>query len=343
MSRIPLPSPTFNNLVPVSAGYQFFQHFKDFPFQASDTAYSPVKAWWLSEASHLVYGEEPFIRKQLDDSGVMTTLGLSISFFQGAAAGAQCFVIENDGMAMVAFRGTRVESVPDPILNLKLRLLNMLDVVTDVDLRLDPETHVHAGFQRSLDEIWKDLYNHVEAIRGKTIWFTGHSLGAALATIAAARFENGTIDGLYTFGSPRVGDDVFKASFTVPYYRFVNNADIVPHVPLPSFLAKYAHVGDLRFIDSAGHITPDPSMYKIIDSNVRSHMESLKAGLSTFNFSNLKEAGQAIRDAISQRQFSTIGGKLEALNLDFVPVAVLADHSPIYYTIKIWNDFQPDQ
>jgi len=40
-------------------------------------------------------------------------------------------------------------------------------------------------------------------------WFHRHSLGAALATLAARRF--GHAHGLYTYGSPKVGDAAFVA------------------------------------------------------------------------------------------------------------------------------------
>ena len=189
---------------------------------------------------------------------------------------------------------------------------------------------------------------HLQAIRGqdtgtrKTIWFTGHSLGAALATLAVDRFGTERVGGLYTFGSPRVGDKVFQKAFTAPCQRFVNNTDIVVHLPPPTLLADYAHVGNLRFIDSAGKIVTDPTMYNMIESNLRGHFQSIKSGLDAFAPSRLKEAGQAIVDAVSRRELSALGDKLESLNLDVFPVAALADHAPLYYAIRIWNALQPD-
>jgi hypothetical protein len=320
-SRKTLPPPTLTNLVPVSVGHRSFENFADHPFRPSDTTFSLVKAWWLAEASLLVYGDEPFVRQRLIDSGLVEALGLSVRFFQGELRGTQCLVVHNDGFGIVAFRGTRIESFPDPILKLKLRLLNTVDLATDVDLRLAPGTHVHAGFHRSLDEVWSGLHEYLNTIgraneegaKTKTIWFTGHSLGAALATLAAQRFGAGKVGGVYTFGSPRVGDDVFQASFAAPCYRFVNNTDVVPHLPPPGLLANYAHVGALKFIDSAGRIVSDPTLFNVIDSNIRGHFHSLKLGWNTLNAANLKKAGQVIRDAVSQREFSTLGEKLESL------------------------------
>ena len=75
---------------------------------------------------------------------------------------------------------------------------------------------------------------------------TGHSLGAALATLLAIDMSANTTfpTGLYTLASPRVGDLTFHNLFNhvVPNaYRIVNRLDVVPQLPPPLF---YFHVGD---------------------------------------------------------------------------------------------------
>ncbi|KAL6743420.1 hypothetical protein Aduo_016462 [Ancylostoma duodenale] len=69
--------------------------------------------------------------------------------------------------------------------------------------------------------------------------FTGHSLGGALAALAAARtakegYRKGDQIMIYTFGEPRVGDETFATNFDalIPNsYRVVFRRDIVPHLP----------------------------------------------------------------------------------------------------------------
>ncbi|WP_431912627.1 lipase family protein [Nonomuraea jabiensis] len=68
---------------------------------------------------------------------------------------------------------------------------------------------IHSGFYRALDVVHPAMLDTLENWRadGQSLWFTGHSLGGALAMLAAARtyFEDPSLlaDGVYTFGQPR--------------------------------------------------------------------------------------------------------------------------------------------
>ena len=71
-----------------------------------------------------------------------------------------------------------------------------------------------------------------EAVKGKPLFITGHSLGGAVATIAARRLDaERRIAACYTYGSPRVGTEDWVAQIKTPIYRIVNSADPVPIVP----------------------------------------------------------------------------------------------------------------
>lgn len=65
------------------------------------------------------------------------------------------------------------------------------------------------------------------------VFVTGHSLGGALATLAASHIKLlGYNPELYTFASPRVGDPKFAESFqNMNCYRIANSEDIVTNVP----------------------------------------------------------------------------------------------------------------
>ena len=76
--------------------------------------------------------------------------------------------------------------------------------------RAETVSFVHKGFKTEVDKIWPKLQEDIEREADtRTVWFCGHSLGAAMATIMASRAKhndnlNDPIE-LYTYGSPRVG------------------------------------------------------------------------------------------------------------------------------------------
>lgn len=78
---------------------------------------------------------------------------------------------------------------------------------------------------------------------------TGHSLGAALATLMAFdilnEFQNYNLKYLTTYGSPRVGNKEFSSimnGYDYTSYRVTHYYDIVPHVP-EEFMG-YTHISN---------------------------------------------------------------------------------------------------
>src|SRR5207248_1383780 len=97
------------------------------------------------------------------------------------------------------------------------------------------------------------------AYRARTqneIFFTGHSLGAALATLAISRFAGGNAS-LYTFGSPRCGNLTFAQRLgehaTLGEFRFVDHCDLVTRVP-PAGLGYSHGAANLYCLDESGAI-----------------------------------------------------------------------------------------
>jgi triacylglycerol lipase len=81
----------------------------------------------------------------------------------------------------------------------------------------------------------------------KDVYITGHSLGAAMATIAATRYQP---EELFTFGSPRVGGHKFIRNIKCPHLRFMNNNDIVCRIP-PAWLG-FVHHGEMIYFNADG-------------------------------------------------------------------------------------------
>ena len=123
----------------------------------------------------------------------------------------------------------------------------------------------------------------------------------------------------------------------MPAWRVVNNTDIVTQLPPPTALADYRHVGKLEFLDSRGVVVEEPPTLDVIESNLRGHAEALNQALSALNGQTIWEAGRAAVAALNAHLPKQVGPSIEALGLDLVPVAGIADHMPIYYALKLWN------
>jgi hypothetical protein len=108
-------------------------------------------------------------------------------------------------------------------------------------------------FLTAFTDVWKngmkdDFLSLKNANPEYELWVTGHSLGAAMASIAATTiatsnyFDSNKIK-LVTYGQPRTGDKTYAAlvDATIPYaIRVVHKFDIVPQIP-PRFLYGYHH------------------------------------------------------------------------------------------------------
>ena len=140
--------------------------------------------------------------------------------------GTECYVLTCPKNYIVIFRGTEPTSWED----------------IKADIQFRRKKGIHRGFKAALDDVWISLIaDYNKNANGKQLVVTGHSLGAALATLYSARI-NDPNSVCYTFGSPRTGTKkaVNKMLFTA--YRFRNNNDIVTKVP-PEFFG-FTHKSD---------------------------------------------------------------------------------------------------
>jgi len=143
---------------------------------------------------------------------------------RGATRGTDGFVATSDegGRTVLAFRGTE-SNKPEDILTDAL--------ATSVPWKSGGQ--VHRGFSQAYALVQDDIAHALPA-SGRLL-VTGHSLGAGLATLAAADFASRAVT-LITFGSPLVGDSAFKQLLDgVDVHRFVDCCDLVTRIPPPRF------------------------------------------------------------------------------------------------------------
>lgn len=202
-------------------------------FDPTTSAYVEGNARWLLELSRLVYRHDieesnpppqPTRRSFLDKVGLQQR-----RFFLCSETDTQAMLVTSGSpprFAVLAFRGTDTQR----------------DRITDITLGLQflrrRQPGLHRGFRWALDSIWPQVEAELATLNCP-VFFTGHSLGGALATLAAARHAPLAV---YNFGAPRVGNSAFARSLRhLPIHRVVDDIDVVAMIP-PAFMG-FRHVG----------------------------------------------------------------------------------------------------
>lgn len=166
-------------------------------------------------------------------------------------------VRQDKQLAVVSFRGTDKN---DPT-----------DVADDADaipVNWEKGGKVHQGFAGALADVREGLMKSLKTLNCRLL-FTGHSLGAALATLLASLCAP---NALYTFGSPLVGDADFVASLAnLKNYRYVDCCDIVTRVP-PEELG-YRHLGAPYYIAQDRIVQFNPGGVSIETDRVKAFLE----------------------------------------------------------------------
>ena len=209
-------------------------------------AYSDRMAWVLASMSQLAY-------EHFEEGGRAKELLLEkmkgggfkwIDGFISTVTDTQAFLVAKDdwSYAVLAFRGTEVTKTKDIITDLKASMISSV------------VGRIHKGFVSAYESVEPEIIKSLAKVEGIPLYITGHSLGAALATLATQQLEQNNvfrqqIAACYTFGSPRVGNAEFDKDFKSPVYRVINTTDIVTVIPL--LVMGYIHVGDIRFLERA--------------------------------------------------------------------------------------------
>ncbi|HEY4679417.1 MAG TPA: lipase family protein [Candidatus Angelobacter sp.] len=218
------------------------------------------------ELARLAYcrSETTFAFDQTRIKNELGKIGLTAAgFFESQQikqdGGTHCFVaVSNDQkLAVVAFRGTDKDDPTD-----------MGDDINGLKVPWEGGGQVHRGFAGALAEVRPALEKTLQSIPGRLL-FTGHSLGAALATLLAGIKVP---DALYTFGSPLVGNSDFVATLSkVKNFRYVDCCDIVTRIP-PKGLG-YAHLGKPYYIAKDRSVTFDPGDSFIRNDRMEAFLE----------------------------------------------------------------------
>jgi len=161
-------------------------------------------------------------------------------FFSNETCDLQCGITisDNNKRISVVFRGS--ESCYDWYYDLSI-----------VKKQLHDDVYVHSGFHKQLhtEQIYEKISKEVTELLVKysnyELYITGHSLGAALATLYGYEISREITNKVtvVSFASPRVGNTPFRREFdarsNLIHYRVTNDRDMVTAAPN----INYYHVG----------------------------------------------------------------------------------------------------
>jgi len=188
----------------------------------------------------------------------------------------QAFIMHDQNNIVLSFRGTELVNAKDWATDFQLGLVpfvsNVVDGASASSARKRANPLAHKGFLDALGlasgvEIHSPfikIYDSLMALLNQSqrmVWVTGHSLGAALASIFLAKLIIDddplllSLGGVYTYGQPRCGDaeycklfnDTEKGGFI---FRVVNKSDLVTKVPMKTI--GYAHHGNKFDLEKSG-------------------------------------------------------------------------------------------
>ena len=213
-------------------------------FNPSDQGYTRRHAAWMAQMSALAYWNQELIAQQLQQWGFQSVAKVSQSSNDTSG-----FIAGRDQLLVLAFRGTS----------------SFKNFLTDGNfLRVaaaQGKGTVHNGFKTALDSVWDQILLALgpPQAQQKEIWVTGHSLGAALAQLAALRLHEAgyRVRNVYTFGTPRIGDqdfvDHYDRQLGNKSFPHINVSDVVTRVPPQLLGYRAAASGSAQKFTGANH------------------------------------------------------------------------------------------
>ncbi len=249
---------------------QAYEKFDWASFSSSEFSWKAVLS--AGVLSHLAY--EP---DQIVVATARERFGLEACEFLATDA-TECFVVADQDTLAVAFRGTA---------DLRDWLGNLNAFSTRASFG-----SLHRGFYFAFQAVKSSLENIIHGIglNNRKLLLTGHSLGGALATVAAAEWSSVfDIRSVYTFGQPRVcrsdSANHIEQNVGSAFFRLVNDDDIVTRVP-----PGYQHVGKMFRFGPTGIVSNESLAGSLVASEAQPLTENQFAALqASLRYSSVVE------------------------------------------------------
>lgn len=295
-----------------------------FGFDESAADHTLPNATTLADFSHLAYFGPAYVEKQLGLWGY----GI-FHWVEDEKTDTQVFVAGNDSYLIVCFRGT--SSGTDALVDARF-------LKTDA---FGGRGRVHRGFQGALDSVWSRLEAVVAPLLpSRKLFISGHSLGAALAQLAAHRFALGAhpVTGVYVYGSPRVGNRDFMNAYNElleeKTFLHINNKDIVAQIP-PRVLGFNHLGGSPRQFDKGHAITLIPKSRSIfMEKEVEMEFEELDAAKQEEIMKEMERARQCLEED-TRFLNAPLESSKEVTARGLMDIAPVNDHGIDQYLYKL--------
>lgn len=265
----------------------------------------------FAELSRVAYYDKATVSRLVAPIG----FGVKVEFFD--RDGAQAYRLDSKTDVVITCRGTEPNE-PN-------------DIKADIDAaKVVAETvgYVHRGFKREVDELWPMIDKSLQENTTKKVWFCGHSLGGAMATICAGRCFLSEIpsmpEALFTYGSPRVGTKRYINYCHIQHIRWVNNNDIVPRLP-PAWLG-FRHAGREMYLNRDGQLR-NLNYWGKLNDRVRGFVSTLmRLRIDWFSDHLINSYADAI-EALYRR----VEGREERKTLPMVRAPIPAPHLDVWW------------
>jgi len=314
--------------------------FFGIPFKLDPAArhFNIQTAFSLTQLSVLAYQPENQIKQVAEGHWGFPPVKYIVSEKQQV----RCCLLKKDNQVVVAFRGT------DNIRNF------LVDLDTAKSFTPVLGGKVHRGFFDALESVWDELKQALLQEKALstpsspiTFWFTGHSLGAALAMLTVAKCVETPPEGgspvlqaeemrLYTVGQPRCGDEDFAQGYNKSVrhsYPIFQKGDPIPCVPPHSWPFGYCHPEVFRFLDEKGLLYFDQEAREI---DWKKDMIEQRSLLDTNPQLTLKPEEIEKRMVQVQDTEQKIRKEVETES-EIVPGISMGDHSSVSYLKSLKN------
>jgi predicted lipase len=221
-------------------------------------------AYWMARLASVAYIKKDDPEGSPDEGKILANLKQEDPRFSSVKGfsknSSQAILVEHEDFFTMAFRGT--DELVDWLDNFNL-------IVTPVLLLVEGEKldgYFHKGFWKATEDIWepllakyqqfqledRDKQKELKQKKVRPLFITGHSLGGAMATIAATKLIHQDLPFIstYTFGQPRTMTHntarIINGKAENRFFRFQNNNDMVTRAPARA--AGYSHVGSFVYI-----------------------------------------------------------------------------------------------